>query len=108
VYIVLLPPSIAIISSPSDGISVTKKGKYRTPKANFKTLVKKSNNIRNRGTPLVIFHESLDPPLTDFGKNFRYPFSWIFNLCAFMFELVSFQKEKIRRKKNFIDVCTDE
>ncbi len=63
-YIVflLLPPSIAIISSPTEGISVTKKGKYRTPKANLQTLVKKSNNIRNRGTPLVIFHESLDPP----------------------------------------------
>jgi hypothetical protein len=59
-------------------------GRYRTPQANFKTLVNK-NAIKPkiRGPPLAIFPESLNPP-RDFGKNFRYPLPWIFNPCASM------------------------
>ncbi len=38
---------------------------------------------QNRGTPPLIFPESLDPN-RNFGKNIPYPLPWIFNPCASM------------------------
>ncbi len=53
----------------------------------WKTMAKCNKpKTRNRGTPLTIFPESLDPPPgppppRDFDKNFSHPLPCIFNPC---------------------------
>jgi hypothetical protein len=55
-------------------------GKYRTPQANFRTLIN-INAIKPEigGPSQAIFPESLDPP-RDLDRHFP----WIFNPCATM------------------------
>jgi hypothetical protein len=60
--------------------------KQPPPRQIYEKLVNK-NAIKPKigGTPQAIFPETLDPPPPrDFGKNFKYPPSWIFNPCASM------------------------
>jgi hypothetical protein len=66
-------------------------GKYRTPHANFKTLVNKIAIKPEIGEPPGSFSwKPFPPPPRDFGKNLSYPLPWIFNPCASMKQIVIF------------------